>query len=225
VRSALAILVVLALTALVSCGGDDNAQTTQATSLTLGERLLAEEDAPDSKPDPVEKGGITTDVNEFIQAIGEMSIDPDTEEMTALFKDAGFLGAGTDTRFYGEVHSRTAPHVNGSVIHLQSEEGASSALDWIEEDTLKPCPRSCAVQRTRFDVDDIPGARGVHRSATEEDIERVGREDETPFDGYWIGFMAGPYVYGVDLHGPPGSVTEEQAQEIASAYYERVAGD
>jgi len=31
-------------------------------------------------------------------------------------------------------------------------------------------------------------------------------------------------VYTVDLHGQPGSVTEEQAQSIASAFYERLTG-
>jgi hypothetical protein len=83
---------------------------------------------------------------------------------------------------------------------------------------------SCAVQRSEFDVDDIPGARGVHRSATAEDIERVGTEDERPFDGYWVGFTNGAFVYTVDLHGPPGSVSEEQALDIARAYHHRLAG-
>jgi hypothetical protein len=81
----------------------------------------------------------------------------------------------------------------------------------------------CAVQRSDFDVD-IPGARGIHLSATAKDIARVGTKDERPFDGYWVGFTDGSYVYTVDLHGPPGSVSEEQALRIASAYYERLAG-
>ena len=40
-------------------------------------------------------------------------------------------------------------------------------------------------------------------------------QDERPFDGYWVGFTDGSFVYTVDLHGPPGSVTEEQALKIA----------
>ena len=83
---------------------------------------------------------------------------------------------------------------------------------------------SCAVQISTFDVDDIPDARGVHRIATAEDIERVGTADQRPFDSYWVGFTNGAFVYTVDLHGPPGSVSEEQALDIASAYYDRLTG-
>ena len=84
---------------------------------------------------------------------------------------------------------------------------------------------SCAVQISEFDVDDIPDARGIHRVATAEDIERVGNEDERPNDSYSILFTNGALVYTMDLYGPPGSVTEEQAQKIANAYYERLKGN
>lgn len=83
---------------------------------------------------------------------------------------------------------------------------------------------SCAVQRSTVEVGDIPGARGVHRVATTEDMERVGRSDEQPQDDYWIGFTNGPIVYTVLLHGHavPGTVSEDQAQQIATAYYDRL---
>ena len=220
-RFALTLVVALALVTLVGCGGDDDAETADPTPLT--QRVLTAADAPGSKPDPVEMPQATEDFDEFIQALGDFAIDPDTEAMTAVFEEAGFEGARIETRFYGETHSPMARHVDSSVIQLQSEDGATSALDWLESDVKKPCPMSCAVQRSEFDVDDIPGARGIHRSATAEDIERVGNANERPFDSYWVGFTDGSYVYTVDLHGPPGSVSEEQAQEIVSAYHERLA--
>lgn len=127
-----------------------------------------------------------------------------------------------DARFFGETHAFTAPHVFSSFIELESEDGATSALDWLETDSRKPCPMSCAVQISTFDVDDIPDARGVHRIATAEDIARVGTEDQPPFDSYWVGFTNGAFVYTADLRGPPGSVSEEQALDIASAYYDRL---
>jgi hypothetical protein len=145
--------------------------------------------------------------------------------MTTVFKDAGFKGAGLDTRFFGETHTRTGPHAFSSFIELGSEEGATSALDWLEADDRKPCPRSCAVRISDFDVSDIPDARGVHRSATAEDIKTMGTEDQKPFDAYWVGFTDGSFVYTVDVHGPPGSVSEEQALEIASAYHDRLTGN
>ena len=60
--------------------------------------------------------------------------------------------------------------------------------------------------------------------ATAEDIEAAGTEDEKPFESYWVGFTSGAYVYTVDLHGPPGSVSEEQALDIARAYHDRLTG-
>jgi hypothetical protein len=223
VRFALPLVVALALVTLVGCGGDDDAET--VGSIPLAQRVLTAEDAPGSKPDPVETPQATEDFDEFIEALSNLAIDPDTEEMTSVFEEAGFEGARIETRFYGETHTGTAPHVISSVIQLQSEDGATSALDWLESDISKPCPGSCAVQRSEFDVDDIPSARGIHRSATAEDIERVGTADERPFDSYWVGFTDGPYAHTVDLHGPPGSVSEEEALEIASAYYERLTGN
>jgi hypothetical protein len=69
-------------------------------------------------------------------------------------------------------------------------------------------------------------ARGdIHRSANAADFERVETEGERPFDGYWVGFIDGPFVYTVDLHGPPGSVSGERALKIASSYRERLAGN
>jgi hypothetical protein len=145
--------------------------------------------------------------------------------MTAVFKDAGFRGAGIDARFFGETHTTTGPHAFSSFIELETEDGATSARDWLETDQRKPCPMSCAVKISDFDVGDISDARGVHRRATAEDIEKVGTKDERPLDAYWVGFTDGSFVYTMDLRGPPGSVSEEQALEIASAYHDRLTGN
>jgi len=216
------LLVAVTAVTLASCGGSD-AET--ASPLPLTQRFVTAADAPGSKPDPIEKRQTTTDFDTFISALSDASIDPDTEEMTTLFKDSGFKSAGLDARFFGQTHSpETSVHVFSSFIEVGSEDGATSALDWLETDQMKPCPMSCAVQRSSFDVDGIPDARGVHRVATAEDIERVGRTDERPQDDYWIGFTNGPIVYTMVLHGHavPGTVSEEQAQQIAKAYYDRL---
>jgi hypothetical protein len=222
VRFAIPLLAVLAMITLAACGGSDDET---AAPVPLAQRFLTAEDAPGSKPDPVEKRETTVDFDVFIPALSEFSIDPDREEMTKVFQDAGFKGAGVDARFFGETHTPdTSPHVFSSFIELESEDGATSALDWLETDSKKPCPMSCAVQISDFDVDDIADARGIHRIATADDIERVGTKDEKPSDGYWVGFTVGPFVYTVNLQGPPGSVSEKQALDIASAYYDRLTG-
>ena len=221
-RLAISLLVAVTAVALVSCGGSDSES---AAPVPVAQRFLTAEDAPGSKPDPVEKRQTTTDFDAFISTLGDASVDSDTDEVTTLFKDAGFKSAGLDARFYGETHSpETSVHVFSSFIEVGSEDGATSALDWLETDQLKPCPMSCAVQRSSFEVDDIPGARGVHRVATAEDIERVGNTEEKPLDDYWIGFTHGPIVYTMILHGHavPGTVSEERAREIATAYYDRL---
>ena len=217
------LLVALTAVALVGCAGDDDDEA--AAPVPLAQRFLTAEDAPGSKTDPVEKRQTTADFDGFIVTLSERSIDPDSEEMTNLFQDAGFKQAGLDTRFFGQAHAQTAPHAVSGFIELESEEGAASALDWLESDVSKPCPRSCAAQISTFDVDDIDDARGVHRLATAEDIERVGNPEERPHDSYWVGFNEGRFVYTLDLHGPPGSVSEEQAQTIARTYYDRLTGD
>ena len=209
---------------LAACGGSDDET---AAPLPVAQRFVTAEDAPGSKPDPVEKRQTTTDFDHFIPALSDSSIDPDRDEMTTVFKEAGFKSAGVDARFFGQTHSpETSVHVFSSFIEVGSEDGATSALDWLETDQMKPCPMSCAVQRSSFEVDDIPDARGVHRVATAEDIERVGTNDEQPQDDYWIGFTKGPIVYTMVLHGHavPGTVSEDQAQQIASAYYDRLTG-
>jgi hypothetical protein len=221
-RLAVSLLVAMTVVTLVACGGSDDETATPAP---VAQRFLTAEDAPGSKPDPVEKRETTTDFDTFISSLSDASVDPDTEEITTLFKDAGFSNAGVDTRFFGETHSpETSVHVLSSFIELGSEDAATSALDWLETDEMKPCPMSCAVQRSSFEVGDIPGARGVHRVATAEDIEKVGTTDEQPQDDYWIGFTNGPIVYEVILHGHavPGTVSEDQAEEIATAYYSRL---
>lgn len=223
-RFAVLLLVAVAAIALVGCSGDDD--DTVAASLPVAQRFVTAEDAPGSKPDPVETRQTTVNFDEFIATLTDGLIDPDPDEMNEVFENAGFKSAGLDARFFGETHSQEqSPHVFSSFIEVESEDGATSALDWLETESKKPCPMSCAVQISEFDVDGIPDERGVHRAATAEDIERVGTTDERPRDSYVVAFTAGPIVYRLDLQGPPGSVSEEQALDIASAYYDRLAGN
>jgi hypothetical protein len=165
------------------CGDDEAAAT-----VPLSQRFLTAEDAPGSKPDPVEQGRTAADLDEFV-AVFEIAIDPDTEEMTTLFQEAGFKEAGEDSRFLGETHRRRAPHLISSFIELGSEDGARSALGWLESEWMRPCPGSCAVQISTFDLDGIADAHGVRRLATAQDNEKVGTEDQQPHDHYLVGSL------------------------------------
>ena len=215
-RLAIRLLVSSITVALIACG---------AEPVPVAERFPTAAEAPGTKPDPVEKRKTTEDFDEFITALTDAVIDPNREEMTTVFQEAGFKRAGLDVRFYGETHSFDAPHLFSWFIELESEDSATTALDWFEADGKKPCPHSCATRVNSFDVTDIPDARGVHRVATAEDIEAAGTGDEHPSESFWVGFTVGSIVYSIDVHGAPGSVSEEQAQKIASAYYDRLSGD
>ena len=212
-RFAARLLVPLTTVALIACG---------AEPVPVAERFPTAAEAPDTKPDPVEKRQIADDFDEFLVALTPALMDPDRDEMTTAFQEADFIRAGVDFRFFGETHSPEAPHLITWFIELDSEDAASSARDWLEADTRKPCPHSCATRVNSFNVEGIPDARGVHRIATAEDIEAAGFENEVPNDSYWVGFTIGSIVYTVDLHGPPGSVSQEQALAIASTYYGRL---
>ena len=218
-RLVISLLIAVGALALVACSSSDDET---AEPIPAAQRFLTAEDAPGSKPDPVETRQTTVDFDEVIAALSEFAFNPDVEELTTVFEEAGVKEAGRDTRFFGETHSQDAPHTSSSFIELESEDGATSALDWLETDSRKPCPMSCAVQISDFDVADIPNARGVRRLTTAEDIASVGTADQRPLDSYWVGFTNGALVYTVDLRGPPGSVSEEQALDIASAYYDRL---
>jgi hypothetical protein len=215
VRLAIRLLVPLTVVALVACGADP---------VPVAERFPTAEEAPGAKPDPEEQGQTTENYDAFLVDLTPALIDPDPEEMATAFPEEDFVSAGLDVFYFGETHSPEADHLFSWFIELDSDDAAGSALDWLEADVMKPCPQSCAARVNAFDVEDIPEARGVHRIATAEDIEAAGNENEVPSESYWVGFTVDSIVYTVDLHGQPGSVSEEQAQSIASAFYERLSG-
>ena len=124
-RFALPILVTLAAVGLAGCGGDDE---TTAAPLPIAQRFVTAEDAPGSKPDPVEKRQTTTDYASFTSALSDSSIDADTDEMAEVFESADFKSAGVDARYFGETHSpETSVHVFSSFIEQGSEDAATSA--------------------------------------------------------------------------------------------------
>jgi hypothetical protein len=211
------VLVISCAIALVACTNSGAAQP-----LTLDQRVPTADDAPGTKPDPEEVREQTADFDEFIAALKDRVIDPDGA--ADVFRAAGFKAAIADARFFGDVHSHEVPHLFTTVIQLASEDGADSAVEWMHADSLKPCPESCAVQISEFQVDGIPDAQGVRRAQTAEDIKNFGHAGDQPFESYEILFADASFAYSVVLRGQPGSVTEQQAEKIVSALYKRIHG-
>jgi hypothetical protein len=213
----LALGVALAL-ALVACAGEE------AAPLALGERVPTEADAPGSKPDHVEKRVTANSADELVSSLHDRLINPTPEELREFKEELGFIAGVFDTRFFGAEHSADAPHVFSLVGQFDSEEHATRAAELLHNDGIRPCPETCATQVEEFDVDGVPDATGVRRFATAEDIEAAGTPDVRPHDFYTIRFSNGAFAYDIELFGPPGAVSEAQAEDIAEALYERVKG-
>jgi hypothetical protein len=220
-------LLVLALAAatalaLAACSGDEGAATSTGP-IAIEQRVVTEEDAPGSKEDPVETPQTAASAEEFVERLGDAFINPTPEEIQE-FETGSFVRAYNATRFIGDEHSRSAPHIISLVMQFETEEDATRAAEISHQDSIRPCPETCASQAEEFDVADIPEATGTHRFATAESIEATGDTEATPFDEYEVDFADGAFAYRVTLRGPPGEVTEDEAEEIAQALYERVQG-
>lgn len=211
---------------LAACGGGSD-EATSTGPLALDQRVVTEEDASDAKADPVETGVTVNSADEFIDQLGDSFVDPSPEDVAA-FKSAGFVQAIDDTLFlpHGMVtsHSPANPHIRTTVIQFEAADGAKTAQEIEHDDSLRPCPENCATSTEEFDVDDIPGALGARRYATQENIDATGASDIHPYDEYEIVFTDGVFSYRVRLNGPPGEVSEDQAKDIAQSLYERVQG-
>jgi hypothetical protein len=207
---------------IVACGGDSD-EATSTGPLALAQRVVTEEDAPDSKPDPVEKRQTAADIDEFADKMGDAFINP-TEQENKDLQTIGFVQAINDTRYFGDVHSKDDAHTFSLVVQLDSPDGATEMADFFHTDSLRPCPESCAFSVSEFDVDGIPGATGVRRVATADAIKAAGTSENRPYDSYAIFFADGDFAYDIDLGGPPGTTSEDKAVEIAQKLYDRVHG-
>jgi hypothetical protein len=209
---------VIALSA-AACGGED------AAPLALEQRVSGEADAPGSQADPVETPITVTGI-EGVRSLPDGLFSPEEEDVSAM-EEAGFVSALVDTRFYpaepGAEPMGDDPHLATLVMQMASEEGAADMADVLHDDGLEPCPGTCAVDFSEFEVDDIPDARGVARITTAERLEETGEQGD-PFAVYKITFADGPFAYEVDLFGPPDEVSQQQLEEIAKNLYERVEG-
>jgi len=213
---------VAAVLGLAACGGGSD-EATSTGALALDQRVVTEEDAPDSKPDPVEKRQTAADEDEFVEKMGDAFINP-TEQETDDLQTVGFVQAIRDTRYFGDVHSRDAAHTFSLVVQFDSPDSAKEMADFFHTDSLRPCPESCAFSVSEFDVDGIPGATGVRRYASEEAVQAAGTSENRPQDSYAILFADGDFAYDIDLSGPPGTTSEDKAVKIAQKLYDRVHG-
>jgi hypothetical protein len=212
----------IAALALSACGGDK-----ASAPLGLDQRVPSREDAPGSKPDPVETRVTATGTQEFLTKLSDRLVNP-TDKERREFETMGFVKGVHDTRFFpsepGAAHDRLDVHVFSLVLQFDSNDGATRATELLHTDGLRPCPETCATQVREFDVDGISDATGVRRFATPADIKAAGTDRDHPYDSYTIRFADGDFAYDIELFGQPGEVSEEEAEKIAGKLYDRVRG-
>lgn len=218
-------LVALFVTAVIAlstaaCGGGGGED---AAPLALAQRVSGEADAPGSQADPVETPITVTGI-EDVRSLPDGLFSPEEEDVSAM-EEAGLVSALVDTRFFpaepGAEHVGGEPHLATLVMQVASEKGAADMADVLHDDGLEPCPGTCAVDFSEFEVDGIPDARGVARITTAERLEETGEQGD-PFAVYKITFADGPFAYELDMFGPPDEVSQQQLEEIAKNLYERV---
>ena len=220
-----AVLLALGLVLVSGLGGcaDEGEGDGEAEPLTLEQRVLTDADAPDSEPDPVETRVTAASFAELEQ-LEDLHIPA---AAASELKEAGFVSALQETRFYpesaGGPHTREAPHVRVLVVQFASEEGAAAGAELLHQQTLKPCPGVCSAQIEEFDVDGVPDAYGTSTVVTQERLDQLN-EDGEPSDAYTITFADGEFVYQVEGFGPPGAMTEEEVEDLAQRLHDRVEG-
>ena len=80
----LVFLSVVVLLGFVACGGGSG-EATSTGPLALDQRVVTEEDAPNSKPDPVEKRQTAVGEQEFAEKMGDAFINPTKQENKRIF--------------------------------------------------------------------------------------------------------------------------------------------
>ena len=114
---------VLLLSAVVVLGiaacSDGSGEATSTGPLAFDQRVVTEEDASDSEPDPVETGVTVSTPDEFIDQLGDSFINPSPEDVAAL-KSAGFVQA-----IHSSLMAPSAAASNISTADLPACEGSS----------------------------------------------------------------------------------------------------
>ena len=202
---------VLAMAALVACGDDDDDDGGDVAAADLTALLPAAEDLlPDLETerefewdnpiDYVAEGVLTSEGTS-----PSTLVDPiDEEDFEA--------GAGQQL-----TDDKREKFTVVSVAAFESEEGAEAARDLLHEEDLKqPCFAACVVSGFEHEVEGIPDAAAVHQKPNE------GKPPPGlfPFEGFHIEFPIGSNLFALYISGPPGSVTADQFDAAATAFYE-----
>jgi len=198
------------------CGGDDaeesstdpkqlSAQLISPSDLDVGEELTA--DAEFQWTDPIDfavdglliPGSVPNSASQTVHAIDDAGFDSGAGEIL-LTKESGV-----------EAHL--------DVAKFDSDDGAAEARDYLNTiDLQQPCHGPCVVNPTKAGTLGIPNAKAVHQVPIEG--AKLPPTAGPPFERRVIEFTIGPYLYVVDVSGPPGAVSEATWKKGVEAVYD-----
>lgn len=215
------IAALLAVIAIGSCGGDDGddgggdgdagsaareltAQLPTTSAIEVGTKLKTDREFEWSDPIDFAFEGIFVPQS----AAGQAS------ETVHALEDAGFEAAA------GNVLASSDGSITSFVDAVQfgSAEGAAEARDFLNSNNLQqPCHGPCAVNPKQAATLGVPNAKAVHQVPLEG--AELPPTAGPPFEVRIIEFTIGPYLYHLDVDGPPGQVSESDWKQTVEAVY------
>jgi hypothetical protein len=131
-------------------------------------------------------------------------------------EDAGFE-AGAGNVLASDDGSIT---VFADVVKFESEDGAAEARDALNANNLQqPCHGACAVDPKPAETLGVPDAKAVHHVPLEG--AELPPTAGPPFEARVIEFTIGPYLYHLDVDGPPGAISASDWKQTVEAAYEQ----
>jgi hypothetical protein len=202
-------LVVLAVSALGACGGDDDDGDgeSEASAAELSSSLPT---ADELGLDELQESDWETaaDLLERDLVIGGAT---DPSELGAEIDEAGFqAAAGSDL-------GRENLNVRLRAIQFDSEEGALEARDLLHDEDLKsPCAEACIVTPTEYELGEVPNSAAAHHVPNRGAVP----PGEPGIEAHHAEFVIGPQLYVVQADGKPSPTFSADFDELMGTVYE-----
>jgi hypothetical protein len=201
---------------LIACAGILVTAGTAAAGmpkvLPLWQRVLQGGDLPgfipQSAPPPLLSKAV------FVRLSRENFVRVTPAEVTARLTMDGYRHAVIE-----ELTGRNKTNAASAVVQFGSPLQAQDFASFLSEDTLQPCPNTCAVSAFRFAVPGIPGAKGTRRVQL-----TANGPKRPPFEQAFVIFTDGTVGYGLVERAGPNQVNKKALVAAAVKLYHRVHG-
>ncbi len=209
----------VAALAIASCGGDDDDDGGDtASTKELSGQLVPPSAVVVGTEVKTDRQFEWTDPIDFtVEGIFvPQSVSGAASNTVHALEDAGFEAAAGNV-LASDDGSIT---VFADVVKFDSEDGAAEARDVLNANNLQqPCHGPCSVDPKQTGTLGVPDAKAVHQVPLEG--AELPPTAGPPFEARVIEFTIGPYLYHLDVSGPPGEVSASDWKQTVEAGYEQ----